>query len=128
MQQAAASAYGRVAQATLSPRDLEAQLLMKSAQRLQALKDGWSEGIPDLLDALTYNRKVWTVLSTAATEPDNPLPDQIKTNIAQLAAFIFQRTIATQIEPAPEKLSALIKINRDIASGLRGRPASAQAA
>ena len=128
MQQAAASAYGRVAQATQSPRDLEASLLMKSAHRLQVVQDGWQAGVSDLLDALTYNRKIWTVLATAATEPDNPLPQQIKTNIAQLAAFIFQRTIATQIEPAPEKLSALIKINRDIAAGLRGRPATAQAA
>ncbi len=125
MQHAAASAYGRAAQATQSPRELEAQLLMKAAQRLQFLKDSWADGARDLMDALTYNRKVWTVLATAATEPDNPLPDAIKTNIAQLAAFIFQRTIAIQIEPAPEKLASLIQINRNIASGLRGRPAAA---
>lgn len=125
MQHAAANAYGRAAQATQSPRELEAQLLMKSAQRLQLLKDGWAEGARDLMDALTYNRKIWTVLATGATEPDNPLPDAIKANIAQLAAFIFQRTIATQIEPAPEKLSMLIQINRNIASGLRARPLAA---
>lgn len=125
MHHAAASAYGRAAQTGQSPRELEAQLLMKSAQRLQALKDSWAEGARDLLDTLTYNRRIWTVLATAATEPDNPLPDAIKANIAQLAAFIFQRTIAIQIEPAPEKLASLIQINRNIAAGLRARPLAA---
>lgn len=125
MHHAAASAYGRAAQTGQSPRELEAQLLMRSAQRLQILKDSWAEGDRDLMDALTYNRRIWTVLATAATEPDNPLPDTIKANIAQLAAFIFQRTIAIQIEPAPAKLASLIQINRNIAAGLRARPLAA---
>lgn len=118
-------AYARVSQTIASPRELEAKLLMKAALRLQVLADGWADGTPDLQDALAYNRKAWTVLATAATEPDNPLPDDIKTNIAQLAAAIFKRTIDIQIEPAPEKLSMLIRINQSIAAGLRPAKAAA---
>ena len=76
----------------------------------------------DLPDALTYNRKIWTVLATSATEPDNPLPPAVKTNIAQLAAVIFARTMAALAEPEPGKLALLVRINRDIAAGLRMSP------
>lgn len=76
------------------------------------------------MPALTYNRRIWTILSTSATEPTNPLPDGIKVAIASLAGFIFQRTISVMAEPAPEKLAALIRINRDIAAGLRGSAAA----
>ena len=37
--QQAASAYSKVAQATQSPRELEAAILMKAATKLQAVRD-----------------------------------------------------------------------------------------
>ena len=39
--QHAAQAYGKVAKQTASPRDLEADLLLKAAARLQAISDDW---------------------------------------------------------------------------------------
>ena len=39
--QSAAKAYGAVAQQTASPRDLEAQLLLRAASRLQNVHDHW---------------------------------------------------------------------------------------
>lgn len=125
MQHAAANAYARAAQTGQSPRELEASLLIKSASRLQVIRDGWHNGTQDLGDALMYNRKIWTVLATSATEPTNPLPSDIKRNIAQLAAIIFTRTIAILADPAPEKLTLLIQINGNIAAGLRARPLAA---
>ncbi|TDR93151.1 flagellar biosynthesis regulator FlaF [Enterovirga rhinocerotis] len=123
MQNAAAS-YARTAQITQSPRELEASLLLKAAYRLQVVGDEWHTADQALVPALTYNRRIWTILSTSATEPTNPLPDGIKVAIASLAGFIFQRTISVMAEPAPEKLAALIRINRDIAAGLRGSAAA----
>ena len=37
----AAQAYQTVAKQTASPRELEADLLLKAASRLQAIQDGW---------------------------------------------------------------------------------------
>ena len=70
----AASAYSKVAQATQSPRELEALILMKAATRLQAIRDDWDSRSCELDDALTYNRKLWTVLVSSVTRPENPLP------------------------------------------------------
>jgi flagellar protein FlaF len=118
-----AAAYASTAKvtSTASPRDLEASLLLKAAARLQSVKDNWEQARSELSPALAYNRKLWTILSTSATKPENPLPLPIKNNIANLGLFIFQRTIDIEIEPAPEKLAILVSINSNIAAGLAGR-------
>lgn len=118
-----AAAYASTAKvtATASPRDLEASLLLKAAAKLQSVKDHWPARAAELGPALTYNRKLWTILTTSATKPDNPLPLAIKNNIANLGIFIFQRTLDIEIEPTPEKLGILVSINSNIAAGLAGR-------
>lgn len=100
---------------------MEASLLLKAAARIQTVKDQWAVSQDQLPHALNYNRKLWAILATSATKPENPLPLDIKNNIANLGIFIFQRTIEIEAEPVPEKLSILVSINRNIAAGLAGR-------
>jgi len=120
----AANVYARVAKTGQAPREIEASILLNAASRLQAVSNSWDAKQTELSEALTYNRKVWTVLSTAVADDANPLPLPIKQNIASLAIFIFNRTIAVLAEPSPEKLKVLISINREIAAGLRGNAAA----
>ncbi len=115
-----ASAYQRV-QTTLGPRQLEAHLLLKAAAQLQSLKDNWSDEVEAVAEALMLNRKLWTILGTSATEDSNPLPSMVKENIANLTVFVLKRTLEIVDDPSPEKLSALITINRSLAQGLRGQ-------
>jgi flagellar protein FlaF len=119
----AAQAYGKVAQQTLTGRDLEAHVLIKAATKLQRIVDDWDARQGELTEALTNNRKLWTILVAAVTEADNPLPQPIKSNIASLGLFVFNHTISVMITPAPERLKVLININRDLAAGLRGMAA-----
>lgn len=111
----------KTVQASVSPRELEASLLIKAAIRLQSIADDWAMRERELDDALSYNRKLWTLLVSAVIAEDNPLPVAIKQNILSLANFIFNHTFRIAAQPAPEPLRALIDINRDIAAGLRGR-------
>jgi len=120
--QHAANAYATTAKAALTPRELEAQVLMNAAARLQGIQDNWDARKADLDDALIYNRKIWTVIASSATEEDNPLPRPIKQNIANLAIFIFNHTMKMMIEPSPDRLRSLVSINRELAAGLRSRP------
>jgi len=76
--QSAAHAYGKVAKETSSPRELEASLLLKAAARLQAVRDGWGEKNGELADALLYNRKLWSIFLTEATDNSNPLPKEVR--------------------------------------------------
>jgi hypothetical protein len=44
----AAKTYGKVAKEIAKPRELEADLLLKAAARLQAIRDAWESKSPDL--------------------------------------------------------------------------------
>ena len=123
--QQAAKAYARTSEAALPPRELEATVLLKAATRLQAISDDWEGKRPDLDEALTYNRKLWTILVTAVTHADNPIPAAIKQNIVNLGMFTFNRTMSVLAEPEAGKLAALVNINREIAAGLRAAPRAA---
>ncbi len=117
--QSAAKAYGSVARQTSSPRELEADLLLQAASRLQAVHDDWDKAKLD--DALLYNRKLWTVFLTTATDGSNPLPADIRQNVANLGLFVMNQTLKTISDPRPEQLNSLITINRELAAGLMGR-------
>lgn len=93
-------------------------MLVKAASRLQSIRDTGERSSRQLYDALYYNRKLWTVLVSSVARPENPLPQPIKQNIANLGLFIFDRTLDVQMNPDPEKLEILITINRELAAGL----------
>lgn len=118
---AAADAYGNTAAST-DPRALEGQILLKAAAKLEALSTRLASGekvpLEDVSDAIDYNRKLWTVFASDTNNPDHPLPQEIKSNIATLAVFMFKRSIEVLIDTKPEKIKAMIEINRNIASGL----------
>jgi flagellar biosynthesis activator protein FlaF len=122
-----AQAYARTAQQTLQGRALEAHILLKSAARLQAIKDSWPAREGELQDALLTNRKIWTVFVTAMTQEDCELPNLVRSNIVNLGMFVFNRTLELAVTARPEQLSALIEINRNLAAGLRGDGGTAAA-
>ena len=115
-----AQAYRAVAKEIASPRDLEASLLLKAAARLQAVIDTWDQNKSDLNDALTYNRKLWTLFLGSAVDSDNPLPLEIRQNVANLGMYIMNQTIAVTSDPKIEVVNSLVNINRQLAAGLRG--------
>lgn len=117
--QNAAQAYSAVAKKTGNPRELEADLLLDAAARLQAVRDAWDAKRADLDAALVNNRRLWSIFVTSATSGDNPLPAAVRQNVANLGLFVFKQTMAVLIDPKPDNLVSLININRELAAGLR---------
>jgi flagellar protein FlaF len=118
--QSAAQAYARTAQATANPRELEAQLLLRAATKLQTVESDGAAPPAAILSAVRYNRKLWQILFGLVIRDDNPLPQEIKQNLVNLAGFVIKHSMALEIEPATTRLGILITINREIAAGLRG--------
>lgn len=114
-------AYQTVESATLSGRDLEANLLIKSAARLAAVQQNWDapEREAMLDDSLRYNQRLWTVFQAEMMNEENPVPLEIKRNVLSLSAFVDKRTFDTMSYPDPAKLDILIAINRNVAAGLQ---------
>jgi flagellar protein FlaF len=115
----AAQAYQSVAKQTASPRDLEANLLLKAAARLQSIQERWESEYGQLDEALLYNRKLWSIFLTSATSSENQLPSDVKQNVANLGLFVMNHTMNVLQDPKPESLRSLILINRELAAGLR---------
>lgn len=125
----AADAYGSHAQKhTPDQRELEARVLLKSAKFLQDIQNDWDNMNNELLEeSLKYNRQIWMMFyDTALENPNEERPSDLRSNIINLANFIFKREGDIMAEPSKEKLDVLININRQIAAGLMGDPGNDQ--
>lgn len=118
---AAAGTYGTNLQKhTPDQRELEAHVLLKSAKFIQDMQNDWDNVTSQILeDILRYNRQVWMMFyDTALENPEGNRPNDLRSNIVNLAQFIFKREIEILAQPEKKKLDILISINRDIAAGL----------
>lgn len=118
-----ANAYARTAQTTATPRDIEAQALLKAARKLQDVITNWSTTDAGLDEALLFNRKLWSIFVGDAMNDQNPEKIEIRQNIANIGIFVMTQCTALQQIRQVEHLQALIDINRNIAAGLSGRGA-----
>ena len=117
----AAGAYGDNAQKnTPDQSELEARVLLKANKMLQDLKKNWDESSKEVLEeTLKYNRQLWMLFyDTASENPEGNRPNDLRSNIINLANFIFKREVEILSAPEPQKLDAIININREIAAGL----------
>ena len=119
----ASDAYSKNSTAhSTNQRSLEGNALMKAAMKLEQIKIRIEKSenvkLEELDDALTFNRKLWTVFASETTNEENDLEDSLKNSIASLAVFVLSQTITIQGTPEPAKIETLININRQIASGL----------
>jgi len=117
-------AYKTVEKITISGRETEARVLSQAALKLKDCRDNWhAEDRDEKLDeALKYTQRIWSIFQGELSKHDNPLPRQLKLNLLQLSSFIDKRIFETMSYPSPEKLTAVININANIAAGLRGSP------
>ena len=121
MPSAAAQAYARVATNISSPRDIEAQALLKAANKLQAVMTNADATFQQTSEALMFNRKLWTIFLSEAQRDENPHSLDVRQNIANIGIFVLSQTAALQISPQRDHFKPLIEINRNIAAGLGGR-------
>jgi flagellar biosynthesis activator protein FlaF len=115
-------AYKSVQQSVMSGRDIEAAALTRAATILTEIQNNWDA--PDreevLNEALRFNQMLWSIFQAELLEASNPLPQELKENILNLSVFVDRRIIDTLAFPSPEKLTAIIEINQNLAAGLRG--------
>jgi flagellar protein FlaF len=117
----AAQAYARTSTTTASPREIEAQALLKAARQLQEVQTNWNGPDKAMHNALLFNRRLWSIFMSAAQANDNPQPLEVRQNITNIGVFVMKQTVEMQINPDPSKLKSLIDINCNLAAGLAGR-------
>ena len=114
--------YEKVNKMTMSGREVEAAVLSKAAGKLKKCKENWDAADREqaLEEALNFNQRIWSVFQGELSRDDNPLPKKLRLDILRLSAFVDRRIFDIMASPSPERLDAVIRINENLAAGLRG--------
>ena len=117
-------AYQQAATRAESPRELEYRLFAQVTLALMEAAKADPNDFGARVDALDWNRRVWTVLGDDCASPGNQLPAQLRASIISLALWVGRHTSA--VIRREEEIEPLIEVNRLIMQGLS--PASDAAA
>jgi flagellar protein FlaF len=78
------------------------------------------------MDALDWNRRLWSTLGQDCSHPDNGLPAPLRASFISLSIWVAKHTAL--VVRNQEEIEPLIEVNRMIMQGLASNPANAAAA
>lgn len=124
MQNDPINAYNTMQKENMSGRELEASVLSRAGLMLKQVQDNWdAPGMQQkLMEAIKFNQKVWSFFQAELSDPENPLPKNVRQDILTLSIFIDKRLFEVMAVPDREKLSIVVDINFNLAAGLRTNP------
>jgi flagellar biosynthesis activator protein FlaF len=104
------------------PRSTEAWALGEASRRL-ALAAKMNDKGESLREALRLNQRLWSIFQAALTEPDCPLPKDVRDNVLALSIMVDRHSVARLIDLDGSKVGPILDINRAIAEGLAAKSA-----
>jgi flagellar protein FlaF len=107
--------------AATDPRSTEAWALSEASRRL-VVGAKTDDGGKSLRDALILNQRLWTIFQTSITEPDCPLPREIRDNVLALSIMMDRQILQRLGDLDGSKLQPILDINRCVAEGLAMKP------
>jgi flagellar biosynthesis activator protein FlaF len=113
-------AYQRAAQQAEPPRDAEYRLFGQVTRALIEAQSLPEDDIAGRMDALDWNRRLWSALASDCASPENTMPKEARAQIISLSLWVNRHTSA--IMRREEEIQDLIDINRIVMQGLSGRP------
>jgi len=118
-------AYKTAATRTENPREMEYRLFGQVTRALMHASTVPSSDLATRIDALDWNRRLWSVLATDCANPDNAMDKSLRAQIISISLFVSRHSSA--VMRGDDDFEALIDINKMIMQGLAG-PGAAQAA
>ena len=113
------SAYQQSRSAAEKPRQTEYRLFAEVTRKLMAVND---RGMLDTttMEALDWNRRMWSTLSTDCGAQGNGLTPELRAGIISLSIWVSKHT--SMVMQGIEKIDDLININKTIMEGLAMQP------
>ena len=118
-------AYKTAATRTENPREMEYRLFGQVTRALMHAATVDPTDIATRIDALDWNRRLWSALATDCADPDNAMDKSLRAQIISISLFVSKHSSA--VMRGEDDFEALIDINKMVMQGLAG-PGSAQAA
>jgi flagellar protein FlaF len=116
-------AYQKAAAQAEQPRDCEYRLFGQVTRALMTAAQADQLDIQTRMDALDWNRRVWSALAADCSAPSNTLPVEVRAQIISLSLWVNRHTSA--VMRREEEIDPLIDVNRIIMQGLSGRAEAA---
>ncbi len=118
-------AYQQAAQRSESPRDAELRLFGQVTRALVDAAAASEDDFKTRIEALDWNRRLWSALATDCSTAENGLPPPVRAQIISLSLWVNRHS--SLVMRKEDNFDALIDINRMIMQGLSGRADAAAA-
>ena len=116
-------AYQSASQRSETPRDAEYRLFGQVTRALIEAADVDPSDIKTRIEALDWNRRVWSALAADCAAPDNALPHALRAQIISISIWVNRHTSA--VMRSEEGFQPLVEVNKAIMQGLAGRAEAA---
>jgi len=117
-------AYSQASTRTETPREMEYRLFGQVTRALMHAATVPTTDVATRIDALDWNRRLWSTLATDCADPGNAMSFPLRAQIISLSLFVGRHS--SVVMKGEDDFSALIDINRSIMQGLA--PTSSQQA
>ncbi len=116
-------AYQQTAARSENPRDAEYRLFGQVTRALIEAQAMPLDEVRGRVDALDWNRRLWSALASDCADPGNVLPPPLRAQIISLSLWVSRHTSA--VIRREEEIDPLIDINRIMMQGLSGQSQAA---
>lgn len=119
-------AYKTAATRAENPREMEYRLFGQVTRALMHAANVDPGDTATRIDALDWNRRLWSTLATDCSNPDNTMDKALRASIISISLFVSRHSSA--VMRGEDDFEALIDINRMVMQGLAGPGGTAEAA
>ena len=102
-------AYQQAASRAEAPKDAEYRLFGQVTRALIAASEAPTTDIARRIDAIDWNRRLWSTLARDCAEPGNKLPAEVKAGIISLSLFVGRNS--SEVMRGEDDFETLIEIN-----------------
>jgi len=114
------NAYQAAATRDEDPRSTEYRLFAQVTRALMQASEVDATNVAGRIDALDWNRRVWSNLAADCASEGNQLPDTVRASIISLSLFVSKHT--SVVMRGKDDFDILIDINRTVMQGLAPQP------
>jgi flagellar protein FlaF len=116
-------AYQSAARRAENPRETEYRLFGEVTRALMDAATAETDDIQVRIQALDWNRRMWSALAGDCAREDNALAPQLRASIISLSLWVNRHT--SGVMRREEEFEPLIEINRIVMQGLQPQPQAA---
>lgn len=112
-------AYQQAASRAEAPKDAEYRLFGQVTRALIVASEAPMSDFAVRIDAIDWNRRLWSTLARDCSESDNKLPPQIRAGIISLSLFVGRHS--SEVMRGEDNFDTLIEINKMMMQALSPR-------